>query len=207
MNPEEIFFKANQAKKRVEELKGDRQELLEKHREFKVGLMGQGVNEYDKDEQHRSKVFKEALGPIEDELATIATEIGNLRDENSLEPKKFEIIKDRIDRLKQLEDYEWQKFLVNTETGMRIAPGLKMEKEIHRLKDVYNKNGTEENRKAHFEAEKEFNLKYYRSFGDIMKGGGGRVDLSLSDRDKDVVEYREKKAKIEALIRKLQDMK
>lgn len=113
----------SETKNKVGDLETQKKELINKHRDSIGQLKNLGVNEKQADSVKRSETFNDVLNPIENEIKNISEEISNLRQDNDLQQKPKEILRNRIERLNELLYVNIKDFL-STETNKKFLEKL-----------------------------------------------------------------------------------
>ncbi len=99
-----------QTKEQIAGLQGQRESLVEKHRDSKAELESMGVREIPVGGIARSETYNDILNPIEEEITKIGTEITELREDYDLQPNRIEVLNNRLKRLEELADREKNEF-------------------------------------------------------------------------------------------------
>ncbi len=157
-------------------LRVKRWDTLQKHRDTTEELRGLGVHETNPDTTPRTETVKDILGPIEDELVAISTEIIETQNEFDLQPNRASVIGNRLLRLGELKSRAEKAFYA-TPSGTQIKYFDAQISKYYQQSDLYGSEMAEIKEKK---AEFFMNDKVAHGFAQTMERIAG-LQMQLED--------------------------
>lgn len=132
------------SKEEINKLEEQKSEKVREHRDKVEELESLGVSEKERFSNKRSKTYREVIGPIEDEIKSIAEEISSIKENNDIKDDKLEILKKRFWRLDEIIRVlfsrveilmkKYNNYSINEDQIWKTEEGKKLKDEINRAK-------------------------------------------------------------------------